>query len=196
MKILITGFEPFGGSSENSAHLAMDLLPEKTDRHELIKETLPVVYYKSIDKLKKLIDKYQPDAVICLGQAAGAFAIRVERVAVNLDDTNADDNEKNLHVDKTIVENGPDAYFATLPTREMMDASNKVEVPANLSYTAGNYVCNHIMYGLLNYIKDKNIIGGFIHIPSTPAQVIGKKNQPAMSSKDVCAGLLAMIDIL
>ena len=196
MNILITAFEPFGGSDENSAHLALDLLPDSHNSHTLIKKTLPVVYNKSISKLKQLIDQTMPDAVICLGQAAGAFAIRVERVAVNLDDTNADDNEGNLHIDKQIAEDGPDAYFSTLPTRKMMECCKGAGIPVRLSYTAGNYVCNHVMYGLLNYTESKDIIGGFIHIPSTPAQAAGKNNHPSLSSKDAADGLLKMIETL
>lgn len=196
MKILITAFEPFGDSTENSAHLAMDLLPDCIGNHTLIKKTLPVVYGKSIIKLKEIVNQIKPQAVICLGQAAGTVSIRIERVAVNLDDTNAEDNEKNLHIDKTIIKDGDAAYFATLPTRKMMEASIAKSIPAHLSYTAGNYVCNHVMYGLLNYIKDTGIMGGFIHIPSTPAQAIDKSNHPSMSSSDAASGLVAMIEAM
>jgi len=105
MKILITAFEPFGKLAQNSAHLAMELLPDKTDKHTLFKATLPVVYGKSIDRLKELIFELEPDAVVCLGQAAGAINIRVERIAVNLDDTSAPGNEGIVHIDVPIVEN-------------------------------------------------------------------------------------------
>jgi len=196
MKILITAFDPFGADSENSAHLAMVLLPDKTEKHVIIKATLPVVYYKSAEKLKALIGEHKPDAVICLGQAAGAAAIRIERIAINLDDKDFADNDGNIHIDKAIVEGGKAAYFATLPTREMMEASRNINIPAYLSYTAGNYVCNHIMYALLDYIKDTSTIGGFIHIPSTLEQAKGKSNMPSMNSSDVCAGLVAMLGVL
>lgn len=196
MKILITAFDPFGKDSQNSAHLAMDLLPTKTQKHQIIKATLPVVYYKSVDKLKSLVEEHSPHAVICLGQAAGAAGIRIERVALNLDDKDFADNEGNIHIDKVITEGSPDAYFATLPTRSMMEASAKANVPAYLSYTAGNYVCNHTMYGLLDYIKDRDIIGGFIHIPSTLEQAKDKKNIASMSSQNAAAGLAAMIKTL
>ena len=196
MKILITAFEPFGGSQENSAHLAMNLLPDNTPKHTIIKKTLPVVYNKSINKLKSLINESSPDAVICLGQAAGTQTIRIERLAVNMDDAYAPDNEENMHIDKPINENGPAAYFASLPVRCMMEESIKKGIPAYISYTAGNYVCNHVMYGLLDYIQGRDIIGGFIHIPSAPQQALGKENHPSMNSGDVAEALLTMIDIL
>jgi pyroglutamyl-peptidase len=196
MKILITAFQPFGNDTENSARLAMDLLPDKTDKHIIVRETLPVVYYKSIAQIKTLIDKHSPDAVICLGQAAGATAVRIERVAVNMDDKDFGDNDGNIHIDKEIIKGAPAAYFSTLPTRDMMDACKEKNVPAYLSYTAGNYVCNHTMYGLLDYIKDSGIIGGFIHIPSTPAQAKDKNHSPSMSSADAAKGLLGMIEAL
>ena len=196
MKILITAFEPFGGSDRNSAHMAMDMLPEDYTKHTIIKRTLPVVYRKSIEQLKSMIDEVVPDAVICLGQAAAERSLRIERIAVNLDDAKTKDNEGNAHIDVTIAEGCQDAYFATLPTRAMMEECIKQEIPAHISYTAGNYVCNHVMYGLLNYIKGKNIMGGFIHIPSAPAQVAGSGNHPSMNSGDAAKGILAMIDIL
>lgn len=196
MKVLITAFDPFGDDTQNSAYLAMDLLPDKTQKHEIVKETLPVVYNKCADRLKSLIEKHRPNGVICLGQAADTASIRIERLAVNLDDTDFADNEGNIHIDKVIAAEGPAAYFATLPTREMLNTCLDADIPAHLSYTAGNYVCNHTMYSLLHYIKKTNTIGGFIHIPITPNQAKQKNNMLSMSSKDAAAGLLSMIDAL
>ena len=196
MKILITAFEPFGDSDINSACLAMNLLPENHSNQVIIKKILPVVYGESIDKLKDLIDEVSPDAVICLGQSARDSNLRIERIAVNLDDAENEDNEGIIHIDVPISEDGPAAYFTTLPTRAMLDECNKKGIPAHISYTAGNYVCNHVMYGLMNYIKGKDIIGGFIHIPLAPAQAAGKANLPSMNSSDAATGILAMLSVL
>lgn len=182
MKILITGFDPFGGEKINPAWEAVNALPHKVDDIDIIKVQLPTVFKKSSLKLCEAIKEFKPDAVICVGQAGGRFDFCVERVAINIDDGRIPDNDGYQPIDETIFEDGENAYFSTLPIKAIVEEVKKAGIPASVSNTAGTYVCNHIMYSLLYYIsKNKlNIRGGFIHVPYIAQQVIGKKNAPFM----------------
>lgn len=191
MKVLITGFEPFGGEKLNPSFEAVKLLKDNIAGAEVVKYSIPVVFGKSVEKLDELIKKENPDIVICVGQAGGRFDITVERVAINLDDARIADNDGNQPVDEKIFEDGESAYFATMPIKAMVEEMKKGNVPASISNTAGTYVCNHIMYGLLYLASKKypNIKGGFIHVPFIPEQVIGKPNTPYMSLEKIADGL-------
>lgn len=182
MKILITGFDPFGGEKINPAWEAVRALPDNVDGIEVIKLQLPTVFKKSGKKLFENIDAVKPDAVICVGQAGGRFEFCVERVAINLDDGRIPDNDGYQPVDTPVFEDGDTAYFTTLPIKAMVEELKKASIPAAVSNTAGTYVCNHIMYSLLYYINKNNlnIKGGFIHVPYIPEQVIDKKGVPYM----------------
>lgn len=182
MKILITGFDPFGGEKINPAWEAVRALPDNVDGIEVVKLQLPTVFKKSGKKLFENIDAVKPDAVICVGQAGGRFEFCVERVAINLDDGRIPDNDGYQPVDTPVFEDGDTAYFTTLPIKAMVEELKKASIPAAVSNTAGTYVCNHIMYSLLYYINKNNlnIKGGFIHVPYIPEQVIDKKGVPYM----------------
>lgn len=182
MKVLITGFDPFGKETINPAIEAVKLLPEKIENHKIIKLEIPTVFQKSISILEKAIAKEKPDIVICVGQAGGREKISVERIAINIDDSRIEDNEGNKPIDRFIFEDGDDGYFSTLPIKAIVKNLKKENIPSEVSNTAGTFLCNHLMYGLMYLIHKKNlkIKGGFIHIPYLPSQVLDK-NMPSMS---------------
>lgn len=198
MKVLITGFDPFGGEAINPAWEAVNALPREIDGIEIIKVQIPTVFKKSAQKLFETIDTVKPDAVICVGQAGGRFDFNVERIAINVDDARIPDNEGKQPIDEKIFEDGENAYFATLPIKAMVEEARKAGVPASVSNTAGTFVCNHIMYSLLYYLSRNklNIRGGFIHVPYIAQQVIGKKNMPFMEVTTITKGLEASIRAL
>ncbi|QEH67873.1 pyroglutamyl-peptidase I [Cellulosilyticum sp. ST5] len=195
MKVLITGFDPFGGESINPALEAVMALPDKIDTIEVIKLEIPTVFGKSLAKIKAAIELHQPDIVISVGQAGGRFGITPERIAINVDDARIKDNEGNEPVDVKVADHGPAAYFSNLPIKAMTQAMIKAGIPASVSNSAGTFVCNHVMYGVLHMIHTEfpTIRGGFIHVPYIPAQVTAKPNMPSMSQADITKGLALCI---
>lgn len=183
-KVLITGFDPFGGEKINPALEAIKEL-KNNEFHgiELKIKEIPTVFYKSIKVLEEAVEEFKPDVVICVGQAGGRNEITVERVAINVIDARISDNENNKPVDMPIVENGSAAYFATIPVKDIVSNIKEAVIPASVSNTAGTFVCNQLFYGLMHIISTKytNITGGFIHIPYLPEQAVNYKNQPSMS---------------
>lgn len=198
MKILITSFEPFGGQTVNPALEAMKLLPDNIGKLQILKQELPTVFYKSIQMVWQAIERKKPDAVICLGQAGGRSCISVERIAINMDDTKMADNEGNESVDKPIFEDGENAYFSTLPIKKMVGAIKESGIPAEVSNTAGTYVCNHVMYGVLYKIhREKlSIRAGFIHVPFIPGQVMDQNGKPSMSLDNIVKAIEAACKVL
>ena len=191
MKILITGFDPFGGENINPALEAVKKLPTTILNSEVIKIEIPTVFEKSLQKIEENIIKHNPDVVISVGQAGGRFGITPERVAINIDDARIKDNEGNQPIDIKIFEDGENAYFSNLPIKAMVKEMTDNGIPASVSNTAGTFVCNHVMYGVLYLIDKKypNIKGGFIHVPYIPSQVVTKPNNPSMSIDDIAKGL-------
>ncbi|WP_029451913.1 pyroglutamyl-peptidase I [Clostridium algidicarnis] len=191
MKILVTGFDPFGGESINPALEAVKKISDNIDGVEIIKIEVPTVFKKSIDTLDKAIEAHKPDVVLCVGQAGGRFDITPEKVAINLDDARIKDNEGNNPIDEPIFKDGETAYFSSLPVKAIVKNIKENNIPSSVSYSAGTFVCNHIMYGLLYLIdkKYKNVKGGFIHVPFIPSQVLEKKNMPSMALEDITKGL-------
>lgn len=198
MKILITGFDPFGGEKINPAYEAVKILPDNINGAKIIKRQIPTVFRKSIEELEKSIIEEQPDIVICIGQAGGRTAITIERVAINIDDARIKDNEDNQPVDETIYKDGENAYFSNLPIKAIVEKIKDDGIPASVSNTAGTFVCNHIMYGLLYLINKKhpNIKGGFIHVPYLPEQVVDKSNVGSMSLDNITRGLVLAIEAI
>jgi len=195
MKLLITGFDPFGNESINPAWEAVKLLPSKIEGVEVTKLQIPTVFNESIDLLLEGIKEHQPDVVICVGQAGGRFDITIERVAINLEDARGADNKGNQPIDKPVYSDGENAYFTNLPIKAMVEEIKKAKIPASVSNTAGTYVCNHIMYGLLYHINKFSVAkkGGFIHVPFIPEQVLDKRNMPSMDLNSIAKGLEASI---
>lgn len=197
MRVLITGFEPFGGELINPALEAVMKIEKKLGHIEVIKASLPVVFHQSIDVLIKMIQLNKPDVVICVGQAGGRAAITLERVGINVDDARIPDNEGNVPVDQKINPEGPDAYFSTLPIKAIVSAISERGIPAQVSNTAGTYVCNHILYGLCDYIASNSldIKGGFMHVPFAPEQVIKNPTLASMSIDDIVRAIETTIRI-
>ena len=196
MKVLLTAFDPFGGEKVNPALEAIKLVKNNILGAEIVKLMLPTVFNKSIEILDEAIKKESPDIIICVGQAGGRFEVTPERVAINIDDARILDNEGNQPVDKKIFEGGEAAYFSTLPIKAIVAAINAINLPASISNSAGTFVCNHIMYGLLYLLGKKysNIIGGFIHVPYIPMQVVDKRNMPYMNLEDITRAIEAAIE--
>lgn len=195
-KVLITGFDPFGGEKINPATEAVKLLPKEINGAKIITKIVPTVFKKSHEVLFETIENENPDITICIGQAGGRYQISVERVAINIDDARIEDNEKNQPIDKKIYEDGEPAYFATIPIKAMVNNIKKANIPASISNTAGTFVCNHLMYGALYYAAKKKpeMKAGFIHIPYIVEQVIDKPNMPSMNISDIVNGLIAAIE--
>lgn len=198
MKILVTGFDPFGGESINPAIEAVKNLPDRIKDADIIKLEIPTVRYKSLDKIKEKIEEVNPDVVLSIGQAGGRSAISIERVGINIDDFRIGDNEGNSPVDEKVYEDGNDAYLLSLPIKAMVENVRKHNIPAEISNTAGTFVCNHVAYGVA-YFKDKyfpNLRTGFIHIPFLPEQVTNKANMPSMDLEVITKGLVYAIEAI
>ena len=196
MKVLITGFDAFGGEPVNPAEEAVKRISDNIRGAEIIKVIIPTVQTKSVQAIERAIEEHNPDIVISIGQAGGRFDITPERVAINIDDYRIKDNEGNQPIDAVIQEDGQAAYFSNLPVKAMVKHMNDNQMPATLSNTAGTFVCNHVMYGILYMIDKKypNIKGGFIHIPYMTSQVMDKKNTPFMSLDEIVRGLELAIE--
>lgn len=195
MKLLLTAFDPFGGETVNPAQEAVKMVSSRVGNVEIIKCVVPTVFGKSIETVATAIEDCRPDAVLCIGQAGGRADLTPERIAINLDDASIADNEGNRPVDTPIFPDGKPAYFSTLPVKAMVAAIRAAGIPASLSNTAGTFVCNHLMYGVL-YTLEKHypgVRGGFLHVPYIPSQVTGGRGIPSMSAADIVKGLEAAI---
>ena len=184
MKTLITGFEPFGEHNLNPSQLLIQTLPDQLQDVELLKTILPVHHQKASQQLLHLIIDQEPDAVISFGLAAGRAKISLERVALNLLDYTIADNVGVTIQNQPVVEDGPAAYFSTLPLQSMLSALNNASIPAEVSLTAGAYLCNQVFYSLMHTINTRQlpILGGFIHLPALPDQAAkSKQTMPSMS---------------
>ena len=197
MKLLLTAFEPFGGSDMNPAQEAVRLVPERIGDTTIVKMDVPVVFGQAIDAVAAAVEREKPDAVLCIGQAGGRAAITPERVAINVDDASIPDNAGAQPIDRPIVPGGPAAYFSTLPVKAMVAAIRQAGLPASLSNTAGTFVCNHLMYGLLHLLASRypGVRGGFMHVPFAPQQVVDRP-APAMSVEDIARGITAAVEAI
>ncbi len=196
MKVLLTGFEPFGGEAQNPSYEAVAALPDRIGTIALTKAKLPVSFAQSGPALEALVADCQPDVVICVGQAGGYAGIALERVAINLRDATIPDNDGVQPVDEPVIAGGPTAYFSSLPIKGMVFTLKQNGIPAFISNSAGTYVCNNIMYTLLHLIEQKNlpIRGGFIHVPYSMEQAAVKpRGTPSMALSQMTRALeLAM----
>ena len=188
MKILVTGFDPFGGETVNPAYEAVKMLPEQIAGAEIIKLEIPTVFSKSCLAVEEGIQKYNPDIVINVGQAGGRSHITIEQVAINLADARIPDNAGEQPLNEALQPDGDTAYFATVPIRAMVKHVQEHGLPCSISYTAGTYVCNCVMYNVLYMTRKKypNIKAGFIHVPFATSQLIGKPaTTPGMSLDEI-----------
>lgn len=183
MKIIVTGFDPFGGETINPSIECVKALPE-IEGVELIRLELPTVFKESAKRLNEVINDVKPDAVLSVGQAGGRPEITMERIAINVDDARIPDNISQQPIDETIQTEGEAAYFTTLPIKRIVKAIREAGISAEVSNSAGTFVCNHIMYqSLFAATKaDKPFKAGFMHIPFIPEQTTDKPSLPLEES--------------
>ncbi|TCD18517.1 pyroglutamyl-peptidase I [Lelliottia amnigena] len=185
--ILVTGFEPFGGETINpSWEVVKQLEGMIIDDCRVVTRQLPCVFGESLTVLNAAIDELNPAVVIAVGQAGGRVDITVERVGINVDDARIPDNRGQQPIDVAIVPDGPAAWFSSLSIKAMVAAMREKGIPASVSQTAGTFVCNHVMYGLLHKIgENAEMKGGFIHIPYLPEQAAAHAGAPSMAAQTV-----------
>jgi len=194
--VLITGFEPFGGERINPSWEVVSRLDNAIiGGCRVVARQLPCVFGESLTELNAAIDALSPSLVLAVGQAGGRPDITVERVAINVDDARIPDNKGQQPVDAPVVANGPAAWFSTLPIKAIVAAMRDAGVPASVSQTAGTFVCNHVMYGLLHKLSAlPEVKGGFIHIPYLPQQAAAHPGAPSMAAETVRQALEIAIE--
>lgn len=191
MKILITGFQPFGGQSVNPAWEAVKKLPDVLGDKVLWKLEIPVTFGGAFDAVEAKAAEVDPDVILCVGQAGGRDAVTPERIAVNLQDASIPDNAGNQPVDLPVIADGANAYFTSLPVKAMAAVVRAQGLPCRLSCTAGTYVCNDVFYRLLHRYRDTGKRVGFVHVPFLPEQ--GSPNLPLNS---IVRALQAMLEAI
>ena len=189
-KLLITGFEPFGGENINPSWEALSRLPSEINGYSLTKLLLPVTFGKAAEKVMKAADEISPDVILSIGQAGGREAVTPELVGINLRHAKIPDNSGYKPTDEPIIEGGACAYFSTLPVRKMAEAINSAGIPSKVSYSAGTYVCNDVIYTLLARFQNSNTKVGFIHIPYCKEQ----NKEPSMDIADIVKALTVAIE--
>lgn len=192
-KILFTGFEPFGKENVNPSWEAVKLLPDVIEGAVIVKRQMPVEYDTVGLLLEQILKEEHPDVVICVGQAGGRAAVTPEMVAINWNEASIADNAGKLYQGEPICKDGPAAYFATIPVKEITSAMREAGVPASVSFTAGTYVCNHLMYRLLGLLESyaPQAKGGFIHVPFACSQTLDRPSSPSLPLALIAKGLEA-----
>ena len=193
-KLLISGFDPFGGEAINPSFEAVKLLPDIIGEYELERIELPTVFGRAAEIMIEKIKKVRPDAVICVGQAGGRRGITPEVIGINLREASIADNAGAQPKNEPIRDSAPDGIFSTLPVREMVEAIKAQNLPASLSFSAGAFVCNDLLYSLLYEFRETDVKIGFIHVPYLPEQA--KEGVPSMPLDDIVRGLCAAIGCL
>jgi pyroglutamyl-peptidase len=192
MRILLTGFEPFGKATLNpSGEIVKQISGEN-----IVTAILPVAYAQSAERLLQLIAEHNPDVVICLGQAEGRTQITPERIAINLDDARLADNEGVMRNEMPIVLDGPVAYESTLPVKEIVKAINNAGVPAAVSLSAGAFLCNHVFYVAQDHFKGTKVRSGFVHVPLMDEQAGEFSGLPTMPLEQMVTAVRAMLEVL
>lgn len=191
-KLLITGFEPFGDDRINSSWEAVKRLPEQINGYLLTRMLLPVVFGESAEAVIKSTEELSPDVILCIGQAGGRNAITPELVGINLQHAKIPDNIGYMPNDEPVIKGGRTAYFSTLPVRKIAEAINSSKIPAQLSYSAGAYVCNDLLYRLLAEFEGSNTRVGFIHVPYQ----VEHNKEPFMALDDIIKGLIIAIECI
>ncbi len=201
MKLLVTGFEPFGGEERNPSAEVVAVLPDAIGGAEIVKRILPVTRFEASRAVAEAVEAHRPDVVLSIGQAGGRGAVSVERVAINLDDYSIPDNGGNQPKEEPVVPGGPAAYFSPLPVRGMAEAIRAAGIPAEVSLSAGSFVCNHVLYSACHLLAERypHARAGFIHIPFLPEQAASKPgNVPSLPLEDavraVECGILHLVD--
>ena len=189
-RLLITGFDPFGGAQINPAWEAVKKLPDRVGEYELHKLEIPTVFGKAAEQVLEKAKEIQPDVILCVGQAGGRAAVTPERIAVNIRDAKIPDNAGNVPVGEFVDPSGPAAIFATVPVMKMAEAICAAGLPGAVSNSAGAFVCNDTLYLLLRHYEETAVKVGFIHVPYLPEQ-----GSPSLSLEDTTRALLAAIEV-
>lgn len=190
--LLITGFDSFGGDSINSSWESVKLLPEQIGEYQLTKLKIPTVFGEASQNVLSVANKIHPDMILCVGQAGGRSDITIEVIAINLREARIPDNVGNQPTNSPVLNNGPAAYFTTVPVRKMVEAITEKGIPSALSYSAGAFVCNDTLYTLLHFYDETSTQVGFIHVPYLPEQV--KENTvPSLTLNQIVEALSAAI---
>lgn len=196
--LLLTGFEPFLNFPINPTEdIVKELDGKSIGQYKIIGKILPVDFQSAGDLLIKFYHEVNPNAVVSLGLAGGRFKITPERIAINCND-GAADNQRNKFIGKKIDEEGPDGLFSTLPVQAIVDYLNDNKIPAEVSNSAGTYLCNNVMYKMLNELEKKEISipSGFIHIPASHELAVIQKNLPSWSRTDLTNAIKLAIDVI
>lgn len=188
-RVLVTGFDAFGGDTLNPSWLiAQALHGRRIAGHRVVAAQLPTVFDESLRVLRGLLRAHRPALVLCLGQAGGRGALSLERVALNVNDARIADNAQAQPVDTPVVAGAPAAYFTRLPVKAMLAALQRAGIAAEVSQTAGTFVCNHVFYGLMHELATRrgfrSVRGGFVHVPWLPEQGL-----PSMPLPDMVRGI-------
>ena len=193
-KVLVSGFKPFGGATLNPSELLVNVLEQdQIPGVELFTVILPVEFDRSAEILLEKVKQIQPNLVIAFGQAEGRTAINPEKFAINLDDARIPDNSGDERKDVVIDKNGSDSYVTTLPIEMMVDAMKRAGYPADISLSAGAFVCNHIFYKLQKTLSGSNIRSGFVHLPLVTEQSTEFPGKFTMELEDMVSAAKAAI---
>ena len=196
--VLLTGFDPFGGDAVNPSWLAVERLRgEILAGHRIETAQLPTAFERAPRALRAAIRRHRPALVLCIGQAGGRSAISFERVAINVIDARIPDNDGTQPVDAPVAKGGPVAYFSTLPIKSLSAALLAAGIPAEISQTAGTFVCNQVFYALMRSLArlpTPRPRGGFVHVPFVPEQTGGRRDVPSMPLDTIVAGLRIAIE--
>lgn len=197
--VLLTGFEPFAGAESNPSWDAVGVLDgARIGGREIIAHRLPVTFSGAPTLLRALLKEYEPALILCTGLDAVRPAVYLERIAVNLADAGIADNDGAQPIDAPLWRSGPAAYFATVPLKRMLAGLRKLGCPADISYSAGTYVCNATFYALMRALRSKpDARGGFIHVPTPRPEALDLPwaNYPALPLELIVEGLRACIDV-
>jgi len=196
-KVLLTGFEPFGGERTNpSLEIARALNGKRIAGHRVVGAVLPTAFAGSLPALDVLLARHKPRLVIAVGQAGGSAGISLERIALNLIDARIADNAGAQPVDVPVIARAPSAYFSTLPLKTMLRRLTAAGIPAALSQSAGLFVCNQVFFALAHRLatRAKRTRGGFIHVPYLPEQAARHGAAPSMELADMIAAIRLCIE--
>lgn len=191
--ILLTGFDPFGGGANNPSWLiAQALHGQRIAGHRVVAAQLPTVFGQSLQRLQSLLREHQPAITLCLGLAGGRAALSIERIGININDARIPDNCGAQPIDTPVQAGGPAAYFASLPIKAMLRGVQRAGVPCEVSQTAGTFVCNHVLYGLMHLLAQgagpQGARGGFVHVPWLSGQ-----GEPHLPLRDMVRGIHAAL---
>ena len=191
MRALVTGFEPFGGDKINASYEAVRRLPDSIGLLDITKTLLPTSYARAGAALEQAIARASPDIVLCVGEASERPALNIERIAINVQDARIPDNDGAQPLDVPVVRGGPAAYFATLPIKAIEEALVAACLTAEISNSAGTFVCNHVFYSLLHLAarKDATFRGGFLHVPCLHKPAMGDNAASPMALDSIVRGI-------